>query len=58
MDVEEELQQPEEESEHHGVHHNGRDAGALVGELDGAIVTRDLQQESRLQHNEQDGSDD
>ena len=46
MDVEQELQEVEEQREDDGVHHDGRYAGTLVGELDGAVISGDLQQQS------------
>lgn len=57
MDMEEELQQVEEEREDDGVHHNGRHARPLVRELHGPLVSGDLQQQPRRQHDEQDHPD-
>jgi hypothetical protein len=43
VDVEQELQHIEEQDEDDRMHHHGRYAGPLVGELYGAFVTGDLE---------------
>lgn len=58
MDVEQELQEVEEQREDDGVHHDRRYAGPLVGELDGAVISGDLQQQTWGEEHEQDDTDD
>lgn len=58
MDMENELQEVEEQDEHHGMHHHRRYTRPLVGELHGAFLAGDLQQQARRQDHEQDDTDD
>lgn len=58
VDMEDILQEPKEQDEHNGVHHNRRNTSALVGELHGAVIAGNLQQQPRGQEHEQDHTDD
>ena len=58
MDMEQELQKVEEQDEDNSMHHDGRYARPLVRELDGAVISGDLQQQPWREQDEEDDTND